>query len=49
LILEYTSKNWQLAFLVSAIIYGLGAVCWLWIDPVTPLEKRDNPEPAPAK
>ena len=49
LILEHTSRNWQLAFLVSAIIYGLGAVCWLWIDPVTPLDKREKPAPAPAK
>lgn len=39
-ILFYSSQNWQLAFMVSSIIYFLGAFCWLWIDPVTPLEQK---------
>ena len=39
-ILYYTSKNWQLAFLVSSIIYALGAFCWIWIDPVTPIDQQ---------
>jgi ACS family glucarate transporter-like MFS transporter len=39
LVLTYTNRDWQLTFLLSAIIYFLGAICWLFIDPVTPLEK----------
>ena len=29
----------QLAFAISSIVYGLGAISWMWIDPVTPLER----------
>jgi MFS family permease len=36
-ILQYTHRDWQLAFAISSIVYGLGAFCWMWIDPVTPL------------
>jgi len=39
LVLQYTHRDWQLAFLISSIIYAMGAICWVWIDPVTPLEK----------
>ena len=39
-ILELTNRDWRLAFMISAVIYFLGAICWLFIDPVTPLEKR---------
>src|SRR5262249_28745959 len=39
-VLDHTQKDWHLTFLISAIIYILGAICWLWIDPVTPLEKK---------
>ncbi len=38
LILQYTNRDWQLVFLITTVIYSLGAVCWLFIDPVTPLE-----------
>jgi len=38
-ILDLTSRDWQLAFVATVGIYGLGAVCWLFIDPVTPLEQ----------
>jgi MFS family permease len=31
-------ESWTTAFLVAAAIYGVGAVAWLFIDPVTPLE-----------
>ncbi len=31
--------DWQQVFIVTSIIYSLGAFCWLFIDPVTPLEK----------
>jgi MFS family permease len=39
LVLYFASNNWQLVFLISSIIYFLGAICWLFIDPITPLEK----------
>jgi len=32
--------NWNLAFYVTACAYLLGAVCWLGMDPVTPLEEQ---------
>ncbi|MBL9208110.1 MAG: MFS transporter [Opitutaceae bacterium] len=37
-----TLQGWTTAFLVAAAIYGVGALAWLFIDPVTPLEK-DHP------
>jgi MFS family permease len=40
LVLQYTNRDWQLAFLISSIIYFLGGICWAWIDPVTPLDKE---------
>ena len=30
------------AFLLTAAIYGVGAIAWLFIDPVTPLEKEPD-------
>ena len=33
------TKNWELVFAISSVIYFLGALFWLFIDPVTPLEK----------
>jgi len=41
-LLKWTHHDWQLAFAISAIIYFLGAICWLFIDPVTPLEKEEG-------
>ena len=35
-----TMQGWTTAFLVAAAIYGVGAIAWLFIDPVTPLEER---------
>ena len=35
-----TLQGWTTAFLVAAAIYGVGAIAWLFIDPVTPLEER---------
>jgi MFS transporter, ACS family, glucarate transporter len=37
-ILDLTARNWSLAFWISGAIYFLGGLCWLFIDPVTPLE-----------
>jgi MFS transporter, ACS family, glucarate transporter len=39
LILAATNNNWAINFYVFAAVYGLGALCWVFIDPVTPLEK----------
>ncbi|HEY5914733.1 MAG TPA: MFS transporter [Verrucomicrobiae bacterium] len=41
-VLDWTNRDWQLAFAISAAIYFLGAICWLFIDPVTPLEKPER-------
>jgi ACS family glucarate transporter-like MFS transporter len=38
-LLAWTSQNWTLTFYVSAAIYSLGAVFWLLLDPVTPLDE----------
>jgi MFS transporter, ACS family, glucarate transporter len=35
-----TKGGWALAFDVSAGVYFLAALCWLFIDPVTPLDKN---------
>ncbi|HVW22410.1 MAG TPA: MFS transporter [Opitutaceae bacterium] len=37
-ILQYMNHNWTLTFLISAVIYVVGGLCWLAIDPVTPVE-----------
>jgi ACS family glucarate transporter-like MFS transporter len=36
-VLAWTSQNWTMTFYVSAAIYSLGAVCWLFLDSHTPL------------
>jgi len=40
-ILQATAHNWALTFYVSAAVYLLGAVLWLFIDPVTPLDEAE--------
>jgi predicted MFS family arabinose efflux permease len=32
--------GWTTAFYVSSAIYGAGALCWLSIDPATPIDRR---------
>jgi hypothetical protein len=39
-ILNYSNNNWVITFWVSATIYFIGGICWLFIDPVTPLEEQ---------
>jgi len=39
-ILKATDNNWNLTFYVSAAIYLLGIVCWMFLDPVTPLKSE---------
>jgi MFS family permease len=40
-ILQTTGHNWALTFYVSAAVYLLGAILWLFIDPVTPLDQSE--------
>ena len=49
-ILQFTDRNWEITFWISSAIYFLGALCWLFIDPVTPLEiaKEAKEPPAPS-
>jgi hypothetical protein len=51
-VLKFTDRNWEITFWLSSAIYFLGGLCWLFIDPVTPLEKQaieeKIPAPAPA-
>ncbi len=41
LILTVSRDNWGLTFYVSAAFYGLGALCWTILDPVTVIERSD--------
>ena len=48
-ILQFTNRNWEITFWISSAIYFLGGLCWLFIDPVTPLEIAkvvEGPKPA---
>lgn len=38
-ILQTTNQNWNLTLVVSAAIYFMGVFCWLFLDPVKPLDK----------
>jgi MFS transporter, ACS family, glucarate transporter len=38
-LLSWTSNNWTLTFYISAAIYLVGAVCWLFLDSHTPIEQ----------
>jgi MFS transporter, ACS family, glucarate transporter len=40
-ILSWTHNNWDMAFYVSAAIYFMGVFCWMFLDPVTPLENSE--------
>ena len=35
--------DWNLTFYVTAGVYVLGACCWWFLDPVTPLEEQGRP------
>lgn len=37
-ILQASNDNWALTFFVSAGIYFAGTLCWMFIDPITPLD-----------
>jgi nitrate/nitrite transporter NarK len=39
LILDRTHGNWNLFLYLNVGIYLIGAMCWSFIDPVTPIEQ----------
>ena len=39
-LLAWTSGNWTLTFYISAAIYLVGAICWLFLDSHTPVERK---------
>ncbi len=39
-ILQATNQNWAITFYISAAIYFLGVFCWMFLDPVTPLDEE---------
>ena len=38
ILLDSSKRDWTLTFWISGVIYFLGGLCWLWLDPVTPIE-----------
>jgi MFS transporter, ACS family, glucarate transporter len=51
MILEAAGNNWKVPILVIAVGYAVGALCWLGIDPVTPIRAPEAPPeavPAPS-
>jgi len=43
-ILTRMHNNWNVTYYISSAVFLIGAICWLFIDPVTPM---DEPEAAP--
>src|SRR6266568_6601525 len=41
-ILDSSGRNWTLTFWISGIIYFIGGLCWLWLDPVTPIAAKES-------
>ena len=39
-LLAWTSGNWTMTFYISAAIYFVGAICWLFLDSHTPIERQ---------
>jgi MFS family permease len=37
-LLEWTGQNWDAVFYMSAAAYFLGFLCWIFLDPVTPID-----------
>lgn len=44
LLLAVSGNAWTVAFYCSALIYAAGALCWKFIDPVTPLDLESRYE-----
>ena len=41
-LLAWTSGNWTMTFYISAAIYFVGAICWLFLDSHTPIERKSE-------
>jgi MFS family permease len=41
-VLDWAHGDWNVNFYIFAAVYVVAALCWLWIDPVTPLESPDE-------
>jgi ACS family glucarate transporter-like MFS transporter len=41
-ILNYSGHNWAITFYIASAVYFLGVFCWIFIDPVTPLDSATN-------
>jgi len=41
-LLDLTGQNWNITFYLSAVVYAAGALMWLALDPVTPLEDNST-------
>ena len=46
LILDYSDRNWAITFWLAGSAYLLGAICWLGLDPATPIAE-DEPAVSP--
>jgi len=44
IILDTTNRDWGVTFWLSGAIYFLGGLCWLWIDPTTPIAAEEPVE-----
>jgi MFS transporter, ACS family, glucarate transporter len=40
-LISWTGQNWLLTFYITAAIYLLGALCWIFLDAETPVVPRD--------
>jgi ACS family glucarate transporter-like MFS transporter len=40
-ILSWTNGDWNPIFYVASAVYLLGILCWMFLDPVTPLERAE--------
>jgi MFS family permease len=41
-LLKWTHNDWNLAIYISAAVYFAGALCWAFLDPVTPLDQSES-------
>jgi hypothetical protein len=39
--------NWNIAFYMSSGVFLVGAVCWIFIDPVTSMDDSQHRTPLP--
>ena len=37
-----SGNNWTLTFYASALLYAAGGLCWVFLDPVTPIDRKNK-------